>query len=57
MRRRGLQLDVRSIFATPTLKELAASVGGAVDLVQVPSNGIRTLTDVKEIRNLKTIYI
>src|SRR5689334_21933659 len=40
MRREGLHTDVRSVFATPTLRALAAAVGGESGRVVVPSNGI-----------------
>ncbi|HEX2095281.1 MAG TPA: amino acid adenylation domain-containing protein, partial [Longimicrobiaceae bacterium] len=40
MRRRGLHTDVRTVFASPTLAELAAAVGGESDGVEVPANGI-----------------
>jgi amino acid adenylation domain-containing protein len=40
MRQRGLEADVRALFTTPTLAELAASVGGASRAAAVPANGI-----------------
>ena len=40
MRREGLQVDVRALFATPTLAALAAALGGETDLVEVPPNRI-----------------
>ncbi|WP_435870123.1 amino acid adenylation domain-containing protein [Eleftheria terrae] len=40
MRQAGLPLDVRSLFATPTLAALAASAGGAAAVVEVPPNRI-----------------
>jgi amino acid adenylation domain-containing protein len=40
MRQRGLDADVRALFTTPTLAELAASVGGSTPAVVVPANGI-----------------
>ncbi|HEX7240219.1 MAG TPA: condensation domain-containing protein, partial [Longimicrobiaceae bacterium] len=40
MRRCGLHADVRALFTTPTLAELAAAVGGATLEVQVPPNRI-----------------
>ncbi|MGH8566419.1 MAG: condensation domain-containing protein, partial [Gammaproteobacteria bacterium] len=40
MRRRGLQVDVRALFTTPTLAALAATLGGEPDLVEVPPNRI-----------------
>ncbi len=40
MRRCGLHADVRALFVTPTLAELAAAVGGATLEVQVPPNRI-----------------
>ncbi|HEX2188119.1 MAG TPA: amino acid adenylation domain-containing protein, partial [Longimicrobiaceae bacterium] len=42
MRQRGLHADVRALFTTPTLAELAAAVGGASREVEVPANGIPT---------------
>ena len=38
MRRRGLHADVRALFATPTLAELAAALGSAPEEVAVPTN-------------------
>jgi hypothetical protein len=38
LRRIGLQVDVRALFATPTLMELAAAIGTETDLVEVPPN-------------------
>ncbi len=38
MRERGLRAEVRALFATPTLAELAAAVGGAPREVEVPAN-------------------
>ncbi|HET7462073.1 MAG TPA: amino acid adenylation domain-containing protein, partial [Longimicrobium sp.] len=40
MRRRGLHADVRALFTTPTLAELAAAVGGGPREVEVPPNAI-----------------
>ena len=40
MRRAGLDVDVRALFATPTLAELAAEIGSKTMLVEVPPNGI-----------------
>jgi amino acid adenylation domain-containing protein len=40
MRRTGLQADVRTLFITPTLAELAAAVGGNSSVVEVPPNRI-----------------
>ncbi|MEW5929980.1 MAG: amino acid adenylation domain-containing protein [Gemmatimonadota bacterium] len=40
MRRRGLHTDVRALFTTPVLAELALAVGGASLEVEVPANGI-----------------
>ena len=41
MRRSGLKVDVRALFATPTLAELAASVSQRTrDRVEVPPNRI-----------------
>ena len=40
MRRNGLQVDVRAIFATPTLAELAASVDVEGTEIEVPPNRI-----------------
>ena len=41
MRRAGFEVDVRSVFATSTLAELAAEVAPKPILVEVPPNGIR----------------
>jgi amino acid adenylation domain-containing protein len=38
MRRLGMHAEVRTLFATPTLAELAASVGGESHEVEVPAN-------------------
>ena len=40
MRRRGLYMDVRALFTTPVLAELALTVGRASSEVEVPANGI-----------------
>src|SRR6202044_2143382 len=40
MRRRGLQVDVRALFATPTVAELAIIVAGDADIIKVPENRI-----------------
>ena len=40
MRRAGLHTDVRALFTTPVLAELALAVGGASSEVEVPANGI-----------------
>ena len=40
MRRAGLHADVRALFATSTLAELAQAVGGESDAVEVPPNRI-----------------
>ena len=40
MRRAGLYTDVRALFTTPVLAELALAVGGASPEVEVPANGI-----------------
>jgi aryl carrier-like protein len=40
MRRAGLQADVRELFVTPTLAELAAAVGSQSKMVEVPPNRI-----------------
>jgi amino acid adenylation domain-containing protein len=40
MRRVGLYMDVRALFTTPLLAELALAVGGASLEVEVPANGI-----------------
>ncbi|HEX8692393.1 MAG TPA: amino acid adenylation domain-containing protein, partial [Longimicrobium sp.] len=45
MRRRGLYAEVAALFATPTLAELAAAVGGAPREVRAPANGIPTPCD------------
>ena len=38
MRRHQLQIDVRSLFARPTLAELAMTVSRNIDTVEVPLN-------------------
>jgi amino acid adenylation domain-containing protein len=40
MRRIGLQVDVRALFTTPTVAELAATVGPQETVVEVPPNRI-----------------
>ncbi|HVG43962.1 MAG TPA: amino acid adenylation domain-containing protein, partial [Longimicrobium sp.] len=40
MRRAGLHTDVRALFTTPVLAELALAVGGASPEIEVPANGI-----------------
>src|SRR6185437_8267376 len=40
MRQRGMRVDVRAVFATPTLAELAATVEGARKEIEVPPNRI-----------------
>ena len=40
MRRAGLYTDVRALFTTPVLAELALAVGRASSEVEVPANGI-----------------
>ncbi|HST58164.1 MAG TPA: AMP-binding protein, partial [Longimicrobium sp.] len=40
MRRVGLYMDVRAVFTTPVLAELALAVGGASTELEVPANGI-----------------
>ncbi|HLL47710.1 MAG TPA: amino acid adenylation domain-containing protein, partial [Longimicrobiaceae bacterium] len=40
MRRAGLHADVRALFATPTLADLAAAIGGESGAVRVPPNRI-----------------
>jgi aryl carrier-like protein len=40
MRRQGLRVDVRSLFATPTLAELAATISVQAELIEVPENRI-----------------
>src|SRR5215212_2836986 len=41
LRQVGLEVDVRALFATPTLAELAAEIGSRTTQVEVPANGIR----------------
>jgi amino acid adenylation domain-containing protein len=38
MRRNGFAVDVRAVFATTTLAELATTIGGAARIVEVPPN-------------------
>ena len=45
MREAGLNADVRTLFVTPTLAELAAAVGGAGAAVEVPPNRIPAGSD------------
>ncbi|HSJ76879.1 MAG TPA: amino acid adenylation domain-containing protein, partial [Gemmatimonadales bacterium] len=40
LRQVGLDVDVRTLFATPVLAELAAAIGSRTTLVEVPANGI-----------------
>ncbi|MGA2351075.1 MAG: amino acid adenylation domain-containing protein [Terracidiphilus sp.] len=40
VRRSGFAVDVRDLFATPTLAELAATVGRAVPPIEIPPNRI-----------------
>src|SRR5262249_46793059 len=40
MRRAGLDVDVRTLFAMPVLSELAAAIGSQTTLVEVPPNKI-----------------
>jgi amino acid adenylation domain-containing protein len=40
MRRQGLSVDVRALFATPTVAALAAAAGGGAPAVEVPPNRI-----------------
>jgi amino acid adenylation domain-containing protein len=40
LRRRGLQIDVRALFATPELADLSATVRRAEPVVEVPENRI-----------------
>jgi len=40
MRRQGLQVDVRTLFMTPTLAGLAVAAGGETDVIEVPENRI-----------------
>ena len=41
LRQVGLEVDVRALFATPTLAELAAEIGSKTILVEVPPNRIQ----------------
>jgi amino acid adenylation domain-containing protein len=40
MRRVGLFMEVRALFTTPVLAELALAVGGASSEIEIPANGI-----------------
>ena len=40
MRRKGLQVDVRALFATSSLAELAATVEAKANLIEIPPNRI-----------------
>ncbi|ELX07967.1 linear gramicidin synthase subunit C [Janthinobacterium sp. HH01] len=40
MRRAGLNVDVRTLFASPTIAALADAIGAAEDDIVVPANGI-----------------
>ncbi|HEY6248404.1 MAG TPA: amino acid adenylation domain-containing protein [Candidatus Angelobacter sp.] len=44
-RRKGLQLDVRALFATPTLAEVAAAVVDRPEIVEVPANLIPSFSE------------
>jgi arthrofactin-type cyclic lipopeptide synthetase B len=50
LRRAGLQVDVRALFATPVLAELAPAVRQQKDTVEVPRNQIPDQTKGIEIR-------
>jgi len=41
MRQAGMQVDVRALFVTPTLTELAAAVSPQANIVEVPPNRIK----------------
>ena len=40
LRRRGFEVDVRALFATPTVAELAATLDGGTPVIEVPPNGV-----------------
>ncbi|HYU26315.1 MAG TPA: amino acid adenylation domain-containing protein, partial [Thermoanaerobaculia bacterium] len=40
MRRKGLHADVRALFASPTIAQLAAEVGSETQQIEVPANAI-----------------
>ncbi|HEV3049578.1 MAG TPA: amino acid adenylation domain-containing protein, partial [Longimicrobium sp.] len=40
MRRAGLHTDVRTLFTTPVLADLALAMGGASTQIEIPANGI-----------------
>jgi len=56
MRRKGLQVDVRALFTSPTLAELATTVGAKADTVEVPENRI-PIRAVPGNRAKKTVQI
>ena len=55
-RRDSLQVDVRSLFATPTLAEVAATVGSHAGIVEVPPNLLLAL-DVPGEQSPETIEL
>jgi amino acid adenylation domain-containing protein len=46
LRRAGLEVDVRALFATPVLAELAAEIAPKTNPVEVPPNGIQPECEV-----------
>jgi amino acid adenylation domain-containing protein len=40
LRRHGFKVDVRALFATPTVAELAMTMDGGTPVIEVPPNGI-----------------
>jgi hypothetical protein len=56
MRRQGISVDVRTLFAKPTLAELAATAGAQTTSIEVPANLIplpKLADDSSEIRELR----
>jgi aryl carrier-like protein len=51
MRQQGLHADVRALFATPTLAELAATVGLEASTIEVPPNLIPVEEETNESSN------
>jgi aryl carrier-like protein len=51
MRQQGLHADVRALFATPTLAELAATVGLQTSTIEVPPNLIPVEEESNESAN------
>jgi len=57
MRRSGLQVDVRALFATPTLADLAASVKVQASAVEIPVNRIPVGCDTITVEMLSLVEL